>query len=108
MGKLFLSHLSAESRAHGLGTAPLYRYTTNTIVERPNLEDELERIRLAEVSTDNQEFLAGVVCVAVPIRALGGKIVAAIAVSAPRMSLEQGLNHVNLLRNAAHEIEGTF
>lgn len=110
MGKLFLSHLSAESRGRVLGTAPLYRYTANTIAEIPKLEEELEKIKASGISTDNQEFLAGVVCVAVPIREPGGKVVAAIAVSAPvaRMSLEQGLNHVGLLRDAARRIEGTF
>lgn len=110
MGKLFLSQLSAESRGRVLGTTPLYPYTANTIAELPKLEEELERIKARDVSTDNQEFLAGVVCVAVPIREPGGKVVAAIAVSAPvaRMPLEQGLNHVGLLRDAARRIEATF
>lgn len=110
MGKIFLSHLAPESRARVLGTAPLHPYTANTIVERAKLEEELGRIKITGISTDNQEFLAGVVCVAVPIRAPTGKVVAAVAVSAPvaRMSLEQGLGYVDLLRDAAHGIEGTF
>jgi DNA-binding IclR family transcriptional regulator len=110
MGKIFLSHLSPDSRARVLGTAPLHPYTANTIVDRPKLEKELDRIKIDGISTDNQEFLAGVVCIAVPIRAPTGKVVAAIAVSAPvaRMPLEQGLKHVGLLQDAADRIEGTF
>ncbi|MEE3504085.1 IclR family transcriptional regulator [Acidiphilium acidophilum] len=110
MGKLFLSCMSAGGRGRILGTAPLYRYTANTIVEISRLEEELERIKASGFSTDNQEFLAGVVCVAVPIREPSGKVVAAIAVSAPaaRMSLELGVHHVDLLRDAARRIEGTF
>lgn len=110
MGKIFLSHLTREDRLRVLGTAPLHSYTTNTITDRLKLEEELERIKSSGISTDNQEFLAGVVCVAVPIRSPAGKVVAAIAVSAPaaRMPLEKGLEQVDLLRTAARGIEGTF
>ncbi|MCU4161823.1 IclR family transcriptional regulator [Acidiphilium sp. AL] len=110
MGKLFLSFLPSEKRRRVLGKGPLYRYTPNTIIELPDLEQEFEKIRASGISTDNQEFLAGVVCVAVPIREPNGNVVAAIAVSAPaaRMSLDRGLEHVPLLFEAAHRIEGTF
>ena len=67
MGKLFLSQLPAQKRALLLRSIPLYRYTKNTITELANLEAALDTIRATEISTDNQEFLAGVVCVAVPV-----------------------------------------
>ena len=67
MGKLFLSTLPAHRRALMLRSIPLYRYTENTITDVGRLEEELEKIRSTEVSTDDQEFLAGVVCVAVPV-----------------------------------------
>ena len=110
MGKLFLSQLPKQKRALLLRSIPLYRYTENTITEVANLEIELETIRATEISTDNQEFLAGVVCVAVPVRAPGGQRVAALAISAPlaRMSLEQGLSHVPLLRATADRLTATI
>src|SRR4029079_18326647 len=61
MGKLFLSYLRAGQRRHRLAAGPRQRYTEHTIDDPVQLEAELEQIRAAEVSTDNQEFLAGVV-----------------------------------------------
>jgi len=110
MGKLFLSLLPAEKRALLLRSIPLYRYTEKTITDVARLEEELETIRSTYISTDNQEFLAGVVCVAVPVRGPSGQPVAALAVSAPlaRMSLQQGLRDVPLLQAAAERLAATI
>ena len=67
MGKLFLSQLPAPSERLCCAQLPLYRYTENTITDIGRLETELETISSTQVSIDNQEFLAGVVCVAVPV-----------------------------------------
>lgn len=109
MGKLFLSFLTPERSKRLLSTNPLHTYTENTITDPIRLEEEFARIRELGISTDNQEFLAGVVCVAVPVRS-NGTVVAALAISAPaaRMSLNRGLQHVPLLRNAAAKIEATL
>ena len=110
MGKLFLSLMPAKKCALLLRSIPLYRYTEDTITDAARLEAELENIRSAEVSTDNQEFLAGVVCVAVPVRDNNKQPVAALAVSAPlaRMTLQQGLQHVPLLQAAAEQLTLTI
>jgi len=110
MGKLFLSLMPAKKCALLLRSMPLYRYTENTITDAARLEAELENIRSSEVSTDNQEFLAGVVCVAVPVRDTNKQPVAALAVSAPlaRMTLQQGLQHVPLLQAAAEQLTVTI
>jgi DNA-binding IclR family transcriptional regulator len=110
MGKLFLSALPAQKRALLLRSIPLYRYTENTITDVGRLESELDKIHASEVSTDNQEFIAGVVCVAVPVRDANKQAVAALAVSAPlaRMSMQQGLQHVALLQAAAEQLTVTI
>ena len=110
MGKLFLSLMPVKKCALLLRSIPLYRYTENTITDAARLEAELKNIRSAEVSTDNQEFLAGVVCVAVPVRDNNKQPVAALAVSAPlaRMTLQQGLQHVPLLQAAAEQLTLTI
>jgi DNA-binding IclR family transcriptional regulator len=110
MGKLFLSQLPARRRAQLLGSIPLHRYTANTITDPERLARELEKIRASGISTDKQEFLAGVVCVAVPVNGPNGQPAAALAVSAPlaRMSLDQGLRHVPLLRAAAARLTATI
>jgi IclR family transcriptional regulator, acetate operon repressor len=110
MGKLFLSQLPAQKRAALLRSIPLYRYTENSITDAALLEKELEKIRTTDVSVDNQEFLAGVVCVAVPVCLPNKQPVAALAVSAPlaRMSLPEGLQHVPLLQAAADQLAATI
>lgn len=110
MGKLFLSFLPPQRRAHLLRAAPLHRYTDNTITDPVLLDAELDKIRAAGVSTDNQEFLAGVVCVAAPVRSTNGEIAAALAISAPlaRMSLKRATQCIPLLRNAAERLAETI
>ena len=110
MGKLFLSQLPAQRRSLLLRSITLYRYTETTIVDPERLETELKNIRATQVSIDNQEFLAGVVCVAVPVCDPSGQPVAAIAVSAPlaRMSMQQGLQQVPSLQAAAKQLSLTI
>jgi len=110
MGKLFLSLLPQQKRSSLLRAIPLYRYTENTITDVARLETELRKVEAMQVSIDNQEFLAGVVCVAVPVSNAGGQPIAAIALSAPvaRMSLQQGLQHVQLLQAAAQRLAETI
>ena len=110
MGKLFLSQLPAGKRALLLRSIPLHRYTENTFTDAARLESELEKIRETGISIDNQEFLAGVVCVAVPVHSREGQPVAALAISAPlaRMTVQQGLQHVELLRTAADQLGATI
>src|SRR6516162_11752907 len=110
MGKLFLSQLPEKKRALLVRSIPLYRYTENTITNLEALDAELDRIRAAGVSTDNQEFLAGVVCVAVPVSTASRQPAAALAVSAPtaRMSLQQALEYLPSLRAAADRLAETI
>jgi len=110
MGKLFLSMLPPRKGAALLRAIPLHRYTENTMTAAARLSRELDKIRAAKISTDNQEFLAGVVCVAVPVHGRNGRPVAALAISAPlaRMTLEQGLRHVPLLQDSAARLSATL
>src|SRR5258708_6471906 len=110
MGKLFLSFMSPIQRQRLLKIAPLHHYTEHTITDPTQLEDEFERIRALNYSTDDQEFLAGVVCVAVPVRAPNGGVAAGLAVSAPlaRMSMKRAIQCVPLLRTAAEQLADTF
>ncbi len=109
-GKLLLAYLPKASRDRMLGSLTYKSYTGSTIADRKSLEAELARIRKARYATDNEEFHAGLVCVAVPTRSPGGRPCAAVAVHAPvsRMPLERALGHLPLLRNAAQAMEATF
>ena len=110
MGKLFLSLFSPRKRALLLESIEMHRYTDNTITAPARLEEEMQRIRRLGASIDNQEFLAGVVCVAVPVHGRTGHPVGAIAVSAPvaRMTVEKAVQHIPLMKAAAARLSSTM
>ena len=101
-GKLLLALLPKASRDRLVAQLGLPRYTPNTITDPRRLAGELARIRASRYSTDNEEFHAGLVCVAVPV--VGKKrACAALAVHAPasRMPLERATSYLPVLRKAA-------
>ena len=67
IGKLLLSRLPETAIEAHLGNGRLTRYTTTTIIELRKLKAELAKIRREGYSIDNQEFMSGVVCIAVPV-----------------------------------------
>jgi DNA-binding IclR family transcriptional regulator len=106
-GKLFLAFMAAEERAALLGHLTLARMTAATLVTTKSLLGECERIARAGYSCDREEFIAGLIAVAVPVRDRDGAVRAAIAVHAPvaRMSLRRALSQLEPLRDAAKKME---
>ena len=106
MGKLLLSMLPRRRREELLKGSSLMRYTENTITEAGKLARELEEVRKQGYSIDNQEFLAGVVCIAAPVRVKRDTACAAVAISAPlaRMSAAEAVAHLPVLFEAADEL----
>lgn len=102
-GKLFLAHLPRPQAERLLDNDPLPRFSRNTIVERARLWRECEAIRVQGYSVDREEFIDGLVAVAVPVRDAGGGVRAALAMHAPtaRLSLEQALERLPRLQRAA-------
>jgi DNA-binding IclR family transcriptional regulator len=109
-GKLFLAFMPAELRKRLLATLPLPVSSPNTIVDATALERDLQRIARRGFSTDNEEFLAGLVAVAVPVRDRKTRVFAAVAIHAPvaRLELKQLIREVPRLEAAATRIAQTF
>jgi IclR family transcriptional regulator, acetate operon repressor len=109
-GKLFISRLTPAKRRTLLPQLTLTRFTENTITDIAALEAELEKIRGKGVAVDNEEYLAGLVCVAVPVVLNDGRLCASLAVQAPvaRLSVARALDHVPSLMRAAQSMAGTF
>jgi DNA-binding IclR family transcriptional regulator len=108
-GKLLLALMPAEARTALLDAMPLTRFTEHTITDRTLLEKELDRIVAAGYALDNEEYVAGVACVAVPVR-VQGEAVAAVAVHAAtaRLPLRMAIELVPRLTQAAQRIAATF
>ncbi len=103
IGKLMLALKPENDICVILEDKELQRYTPNTITNIKRLRKNLERIKIQDFSVDDQEFMNGVYCVAVPVRASGGKIIAGMAISAPeaRLTLDDLKNFLPDLRQAA-------
>jgi len=102
-GKLFLSAMSLLDRQALLANMQLDRHSPHTIVERAALDAELDRIARKGLGIDNEEFVRGMIAVAVPVLGRDDKLVAGIACHAPtaRRSLEDLMSSVSQMRLAA-------
>ena len=110
-GKLFLAWMAARQRRALLDGLTLTRYTAHTLTERKALESELDAIRRDGYSVDAEEFVEGLVCVAVPVFAPGHrKVRCALALQAPaaRMTLVQARLQLPRLQVAAQALARTL
>jgi IclR family transcriptional regulator, acetate operon repressor len=105
-GKLLLAYGPPALRRRILASSPFASFTPTTITTAEALARELETIRRQGYSEDNEEFLAGVCCLAVPMRNRRGEVVAGLAVMAPsaRLPLARALQHLPDLRACAEAI----
>jgi DNA-binding IclR family transcriptional regulator len=112
-GKLFLSLMRPAKRELLLRQIPLERLTDNTITNQSELLKELIEIRRNGYALDREEFLSGLVCLAVPIFQKKGRsraCVAALALQAPvtRMGLSNILTKLPVLQRAADALAITL
>lgn len=109
-GKLLLAFKPATERAALIEAMPLQRFTDRTITDRQLLAAELDRIAANGYAVDNEEYVVGVACVAVPVRDADGAVAAAVAVHAAtaRLPLSRALEFVPTLNTAAASIAKTF
>ena len=105
-GKAFLAQMTAAQRKRLLAHAPLERCTPNTLVDLAKLERELKRVEKEGFAMDDEEFLPGLICIAVRVPASGRPSNLCIAVQAPIMRLAPAKARALLpaLRRAAHAL----
>ena len=82
-GKLFLAYLPEPQRDALLAHLPLPRLTPNTLTTLRALRAECEAIHQRGHALDREEFIPGLIALAVPVRDAQGSVRAAIAVHAP-------------------------
>lgn len=107
-GKLFLSMLTPAACDALLETLPLPAFTPRTATTRQRLARELKRTAARGYSLDDEEFITGLVAVAVPVTDGDGRTIAALACHAPvaRLSLRAAVGLVPRLQRAAARIGG--
>lgn len=102
-GKLFLALMPKKERDALVDSLPLERMTANTLTTVDALRAECEATAKRGYACDREEFIAGLVAVAVPVRDAEGAVRAALAVHAPtaRMSMADALTRIDALKTAA-------
>jgi IclR family pca regulon transcriptional regulator len=82
MGRVLLAGLPAEELDAFLDVTPLQRHTERTLVDRAALRAELDRVREHGWALVDQELELGLRSVAAPLRDAGGRVFAALNLSA--------------------------
>jgi DNA-binding IclR family transcriptional regulator len=106
-GKLFLSQMSALERNALLGRIVLKKMTYRTLTDPHLLAAELDRLAVRGIGIDNEEFVRGMVAVAVPVRdPATGRVLASLAVHAPtaRKTLNELLECVGRMKETASRL----
>jgi len=109
-GKLLLAHMAPAQYARLVEQLPLTRFTARTITDRDTLGRALAHIRECGYSVDDEEYLEGLVCVAVPVTDEQQRVWATVAVHGPaaRMPIDAALSRLAQLRAAATALGETY
>jgi DNA-binding IclR family transcriptional regulator len=109
LGKALLSGLSATALEAWLVDRVLPGYTVHTITDPDRLRAELAEVRTRGYATEQEELALGRGCIAVPIRARDGQVVAAMSLSGPKDAIRLDLEadaYAGLLLDASEVISG--
>ena len=105
-GKMYLSSLKPSFLDRYLAAAVLIARTKHSLTEPAALKSELEQVRHNGFSTDNEEFMEGMVAIAVPILDDQERVLATLSVHSPvqRQDLSALQTHLPLLQKAALDL----
>lgn len=105
-GKLYLSSLPKAQRKRLISNMPLQPLTNNTLVDKLQLEASLEQVAKTGVGVDNEEYIAGIIAISVPILSPEGHYFASLFTHAPtiRKTLTELQVFVPQLQAAAKEL----
>lgn len=88
-GKVLLAHAPNDVLLATLAH-PLEQCTAHTITDAVALEDHLQQVREQEWAAAIEEWEYDTNALAVPVRGLGGKVVAALSLTAPSFRMSSG------------------
>lgn len=105
-GKMYLSSLDRRHLRNYAMSTNLEARTPASITNPEDLIAEAIEIRERGYSTDNGEFMEGMIAVAIPINDATGRLVSTLSFHAPeqRLPLSEAVKHVARLKSAATEL----
>lgn len=105
-GKMYLSTLPPHMLAKFLSSAKLEAQTDRTLTDVAAMQEEIGKTRDRGYSIDREEFMEGMVAIAVPIHDDLGRLMSTLSVHAPtqRASVELLEDHLGRLKTAAQDL----
>ena len=110
LGKILLAHIPPSEVNTLLARHALTRFTRRTLTDPAALRAALRRIRTRGWALDDEEMESGLRCLGVPLADQTGRIIAAIALSAPahRMNRERIAVLIPQLQDTAARVARTL
>jgi DNA-binding IclR family transcriptional regulator len=105
-GKMYLSSLAPHLLAKYLSAATLVQHSSKTFTDPAALQAEIEKTRARGFSKDAEEFMEGMVAVAVPVYDDLGRLMSTLSLHAPtqRVSIDVLEGHLDRLKSAAADL----
>ncbi|MEC8197073.1 MAG: IclR family transcriptional regulator C-terminal domain-containing protein, partial [Pseudomonadota bacterium] len=105
-GKCFLASLGPTARKRMVASLTLEQRTETTHVTADSLLTELAQIARDGFAVDREEFMDGMVAIAVPVKDARGRFIAALACHGPtpRMKLTDAMAQVGFLQESAQRL----
>lgn len=107
-GKMYLSTLPKPKQRRILESLDLEKYTEKTLTDVDSLMDELAKTADRGYAQDDEEWLEGMIALAVPLNDADGRAYATVSFNAPamRIGLDESHQYLDALRSAAAELDG--
>ncbi|MEM8571345.1 MAG: IclR family transcriptional regulator [Pseudomonadota bacterium] len=106
-GKTYLSTLNTRHFERYLNAANFTRRAKATITDPDQLRSEIDAVRRAGHAEDNEEFMDGMVAIAVPLFDDQTRLLSTVSFHAPtvRTDIVEARKHIARLKMAARELE---
>ena len=103
---MYLSSLDEVRRERVIKNTRLRRFTANTLVSQSALLEELNLTAERGFATDNEEYIDGMVALAVPVRNSAGRLYATLSFHAPcmRVPFTAALDFLAPIQAASREL----
>lgn len=104
-GKVMIAYLD-KSKQMRIIPDEIPQFTPNTITDKMELINKLDKIKEDGYAIDNEEYEIGLICVAAPVLDHSGVAKYGISITGPtiRMTEEKITEAIKLLKNAVHKI----
>ncbi len=105
-GKCFMASLAPKQRRAFVESLTLSRLTSSTLTTPEALLEDLQKIAKRGYSLDEEEFLDGMVAIAVPVTDHAGRFTAALAFHGPtqRIEIADAIERKGILTDAANRL----